>query len=458
MGYLVLFCTISAVVGATIVHWRYGLFTITKISVIQVMFISHLLVQMVPSIVLAIDPSNSEAFTYAIYCALSAVLIPMGAALADVTLRGRKHGEFYITPVRNDLEFRKRFARFFIAYMLGCLLIFISYIVRVPSFPIRELLFGINDILGYQESRRSASTLGYAYGVALRFLMPILFLLGIMSRRYFTSRPLRSVGVLAVVVAITYNAWPGSKTPVATLFLMATILIVVRSSEASRLQTTEGSLPVVREQGKSQKRKVRLAIAISLAAILYPVGMFMLLPAGQLGLGYVFESVLLRIFFKPAENTYMAFELFKNENYTYFADIYRLSQLFDFKHISLSEEVASFRGLSGITNAPPASIGNFFAQGGGVVVIIGVIVAGFLFRMSEIVLRQQMIKTPLTIALYVALIFGAFRFSWGNFYNLIFSELFVPMACISVLWLISGRPLPWVASSVRSDRDSYVHE
>lgn len=427
------------VISATVLHWRYGLFTITKLNVLQVLFLSHILVQLIPSFIIAMNEEKTAAETYFLYCALATALIPLGGVLADGLLQVRGKTEFYRVSIPHDLSNRKRFANFFLVYLALCILIFLIYVSQARAIPIYDLIFGLHDVLGHQQARRDATSSGLLFGIALRFFMPLLFLIGVISRNYFVNRSLRAAAILAVLVALTYNAWPGSKTPVATLFLMAVFCLLLRTSEEIRGLTPELHMIAVKRQRKSRKRTFRVAIAFSMMVVSYPIFVFMFLPVGQLGIGFILESVFLRIFFKPAESTYAAFELFQNGGYTYFADISRLASLLNIQHVPLSQDIAVFRGLGEFTNAPPAAIGNFYAQGGGLVVVFGVTIASFTFKLTENIYRQMAQKTVLTLALYAILLFGAFRFSWANFHTMIMSEIFMPMVFIWLLWTLFGK-------------------
>lgn len=439
-----------AFVSSTVLHWRYGLFTITKLNVLQVLFLSHILAQLIPSFIIAMNEEGSAAETYFLYCSIATALIPLGGVLADGLLKVRGKTEFYRVPIPNDLSSRKRFANFFLVYLAFCILILLMYVAQAPTMPIYDLIFGLTDVLEHQQERREASSLGLLFGIALRFFMPVLFLIGLTSRSYFVNRSLRAAAILAVLVALTYNAWPGSKTPIATLFLMAVFCLLLRTSEEIRGLPPEQHMLAVKRQRKSRKRTFRVAIVFSMLVVLYPIGVFLFLPAGQLGIGFILESVFLRIFFKPAENTYAAFEMFRNGGYTYFADISKLAKFLNMQHVPLNQDVAVFRGLGEFTNAPPASIGNFYAQGGGFVVVLGVTLASFIFKLTENILRQLAKKTVLTLALYAILLFGAFRFSWANFHNMIMSEIFMPMVFIWLLWSILGKSTSFRTASRRT--------
>lgn len=435
MSLLILFSVVMSIVGIAIMHKRHSIFRLRQPNVLQVMFLSHLLAQLIPAVIIALDPYNRNGPVFLFYCSLATVLIPVGGIIADWFVTPRPRAAFYRQPLSGDPQTLAHFKVFFHVYFLLCLAIFGAYVVQVPTIPVYDLLFGTGDILGLQHARREAVTQGRIFGMAVRAFMPILFILGLVALRYLPKGSLtRILAPAAMILALLYNAWPGNKTPVATLFVMAVFVLLIRSSE---------EIPGLsaRQRAAADKRRKRLvwiAIIMALFAIAYPIVVFYQLPAGKLGFGYVMESVFTRIFFKPAENTYAAFELFRYGGYTYFADIDAIAALFGWQFVELSKEIAIYRGLGGFTNAPPAAIGNFYAQGGGIVVVAGVVFAAMLFRLTEHVLRRQRAKTPLSLAFYAILIFSAFRFSWGNFHTMLLSETFLPMAFVALVWFLAG--------------------
>ena len=252
-----------------------------------------------------------------------------------------------------------------------------------------------------------------------------------MSLSIYKPASMKAICLAGVIIAFLYNAWPGSKTPVATLFLLITVILVLRSRELPAgiyLKNDQAGMKRIwRKKSKGLKFGI---IGTFIFVIGYPFLIFIFLPAGQNGIGYIFESIFTRIFLKPAENTYVAFEVYNIGNYTKFGDIRIIADIFDINYVHLSMEVAIHRGLGEFTNSPPATIGRFYAQGGMLVVALMGAFSGFLFRYCENILLNTQYKTPLTLAVYAVVIFGAFRYSWGNFYSLLYSELFIPIFII----------------------------
>jgi hypothetical protein len=187
---------------------------------------------------------------------------------------------------------------------------------------------------------------------------------------------------------------------------------------------------------KNAKRKFSVFIILSFSvALTYPLLIFSKLPVASQGLGYLIKHVFLRIFYKPAINSHAAFEVFPNlMNFTYFHDISLYAKVFDFVYIPMSSLIASYRGMTEMTQSPPAAVGNFYAQGGWVVIIGGVLLASVIFRCTEYLILTINRKTVLQVSLYSLLIYAAFRFSWANFHTILFTESIMPLVLTYFVW------------------------
>lgn len=415
--------------ASTIMLHRYRLLSLSRINVIQVMFMTHIFAQFIPATIFATDGTEIGA-RFLMHNAAAAFLIVVGAVVADLIFKKENAG-FYATPLTEAPQLRRNYSAFFLIFFCGCFAIFIVYVLRAPSIPAYDLLFSSNiDFAEHAAARREVSTMGTIFGIAQRFLMPLLFLLCLIGTQYFRSRSLRTIAWCGLIMALLYQAWPGSKTPVAALFMTAGFLILLRKSEAlSQPVKIKNNLSKTSRIKKSKRGNyIKLALFISIT-ILYPVFIYMNKPVGQFGLIFVIEQVFSRIFFKPAENAYASYIYFSSRDFTYFKDISALSYIIGQDFQNLSQTIAVFRGFGNFTNSPPPAIGTFYAQGGATVVMLGVPFASFMFRSYEH-LCLRLVKTPLSIALYVLLIYGSFRFSWANFHTLLFTELFFPLTIL----------------------------
>lgn len=424
MSFEILFSLVFIAAGSFLALSRFHLFSLKSLNAIQVMFVSHVLTQIIPAMLLTFDKTLPEAQTFLLYNTIAAILIPLGGLSADLFFPKGSISKFYRRPIANTLSDRKIFLRFFLVYFGFCAFIFVAYVSKAPAMPLANLVSGASDYSAHALARREATSQGLIYGIALRFFMPFLFVLSVIGFSYFKTRSTRLFLFAAASMALLYNAWPGSKVPVAILFLLTLTVISISSGERA------SSVRSPAEVAKARRKRRRFMLFMILGLIGYPFVIYLFTPIGRLGFQFILEQIFARIFFKPALNSYYAFEMFSDQVYTHFSDVKKWAALTGQEYFPLSTEISYYKGYDVFSNSPPAAIGNFYAQGGPTVVVVGVLVAAFMFRFAENIFRLSAIKTPVTITCMGFLVYGAFRFSWANFHTLIMSELFVPMAFV----------------------------
>ena len=402
-------------------------------NVLQVMFWTHVLAQFIPSLILAHEVNTESSRTFVTNAAIASLMIPIGGQLANLFGTNKNKNSIYTMPLDNSHHQQIASKKFHILLLSFCGIVFVTYVLRAPFIPLLELFSDSADFVVHNLERREASSLGLIYGISLRFFMPLLFILSVVSYSYYRSISLKYLILIGVMMSLLYNAWPGSKTPVAMLFILVFFTQLIRKNS-----------PSISNRKKRQKRngspsikfvKKYLLLLVILGFVLgYPLLIYMVKPVGQLGFAHVFEQVVLRIFLKPAENNFAAYELFSYTAFTQFADIRFIAEFLGLSPISLSKEIAVFRGFGDFTNSPPTAIGTFYAQGGDTVVYLGFLFASFIYKFAENLIRGNASITPFVISIYSILMFAAFRFSWANFHTLLFTEIFGPMLLVSIVW------------------------
>src|SRR5690606_3349974 len=105
---------------------------------------------------------------------------------------------------------------------------------------------------------------------------------------------------------------------------------------------------------------------------------------------------------------------------------------------SLSEEVGYYKYLQ-VMNAPPPSVSSFYAMAGWPLVVLGTLWASFLFRAGEIFLLTRPKRTVVEVALFVMLLYAAFRFSWASFHSILGTEMMIPGVLVYGLWHLLQR-------------------
>lgn len=442
---------LSALILAFILMFLcFDLYHLFRVNVIVVMFVCHLLQQLLAATFMIFDHQLSASSEFFLACCVTSLLIPFGGLIGNIVMpvchsqrvnfRPANIGEADHTQRKNQLFFS-------ICFLLGMILLAI-YVNYNRSMPLYGLVSGGLDFEEAKLARREASPgrLGWIFGITLRFYMPFLFLFGLLGVTYFRSLGYKLLCVLSMVTAFVYNAWAMSKTAVAILFLLAVIVLLLRKNAVTLRKCNVRITSQQRRMAIGKTRRYSLAIILFVALTIgYPCFIFVFKPIYVHGLEYIlFQGVFLRVFLKPAINSYYVFEVFSHySEYTYFRDIKKLSDLLGWQYFDMSEYIAIYKGQGSFTNAPPTAIGNFYAQGGWPVLVFGVLFAAALFKVIENLFYRARVKTPVHLALYTMLLYAAFRFSWANFHTILMTECIVPLLITLMAWnIISKLSLP----------------
>jgi hypothetical protein len=412
------------------------------------MYFFHLIQQTGASIVFLSDPQYVFRGQFFLACSIAAVLIPIGGFLGSILLpvSPRQIVKFRCVPLDDSSYIYGRTTLFFLIYSSFCLFLFVSYIQNVGSSPLLGLITGrLNPLdAAFARAESGAGSVGLIYGIGLRFFMPFLFVVAFIGSNYFREFSLRILCLLMMVVAFLYNGWASDKTPVAMLFFLVMISLFLRHRQ-ERLFTPYALKSFRRLSHQFVKRKRGFYIAVVVSGVMlfaYPVFVFSLKPAGEQGLAYIILHVFLRIVWKPALTGYAAFDAFSTTySFTGFADIKKLADLVGWEYVDLSKLMAVYQGMPTSTNAntPPPAVGNFYAQGGWLVIVFGVLLASFVFKFTENIICRARVKTIVHQALYALLLFGAFRFSWASFHTILASEVIVPIMLVLGIWALVRR-------------------
>lgn len=394
---------------------------------------------MVPATIFVLADIGPVTTEFFLASGVTALLLPVGAIVADAVypVSSRQRSVFFLSRLNGRSGIKRATWVLYNTLLVCGLLLFAAYVYRAGSTPLIELLTGQLDGKEARIARAEAGVghAGYIFGIGLRFYMPMLFLLALLGFSIYRGFLRRGALGLGMVVAFLYCAWATDKTPVAALFLTAFMLVLIRLQEQPNIHTIKRSRHLHQPKRKYRRRLLAGGVLLVLLVFAYPVLIYMFKPVGQFGLDYAISSVFERVGYKPARNSYAAFEaIYSGWEHTYFRDISKLAWLFDWPYISLSTEIALYKGQSAYTNAPPTATGTFYAQGGWVVLCLGVFIAAGVFRCVENLLLRGRIKCAPNLALYALLMYGAFRFSQANFHTILFTETILPLLLLLGLW------------------------
>jgi hypothetical protein len=453
----------SGLVALALMLLFFGLARPFTPNVILVMFLFHVLQHVIPSLVMLRDPQALASSVYVTATLVTALLIPVGGMLGNLAVPTTQTDvrRFLREPLDVRTSTRRQVGLFFAGWVILSAVLLLLYVKAVPSSPLIGLLSGSLDPETAQLARRSALAggVGRIFGVGLRFVMPLTFILALIGVTYFKSAFTRLGCVVGLLIPLVYNAWSSQKDPVAMLFVLAAVIILLRREETV-IRFRMARL-VEKVRGRLRARRVRTVLALTIAVvpvIAYPLYVLQHTALSRYqDIGYMLEHVVVRrIFWLPASASYAAFEAFTfSWDYTKFMDIRGLALLTGGNYISLSSDIAVYVGFSSFVNFPPSAIGNLYAQGGWLVLIAGVVLGAALFKAIENIIVRHRTKSPPVLALYALLLYGAFRFSWTSLHTIWMTETIMPLF-ITLLGWTALRAL-WSSLDLNAGQSSFIN-
>jgi len=411
-------------------------------TILGIAYLSFILMHYIPSLFFLADSSMTESANYLWACTLALLTMSVGGAYVNlITQFKSKYISIYYRKLVKTIPTKKDIV-FVFAFGILCGLISIIYITDVSVYPLYLLLAGKVSTLTVNAMRREVqgsnmgSSFWYIYGIARVFLMPLLFTLIIALWSKFKGFCQKSFALLLLITVFIYNSWSAAKTPIAMLFLNASIaeLIYLSNSKIIKFKNT-----II-----LNRKTVKILIGIALSffvMVSYPIFIFKFKDFGadKDVLHIFYEGVLKRIMFKPAFLAYFQFEMFPDLfEFTYFSDIQKLASLFDIEYVDLSSLTAE-TAFDADSNAPPAAVGNFYAQAGWTMVVVGFFLIGFLLQGIQVWVIQYAPKSPITVAILAILCYGSFRLSMASFHTVFLSEAIIPSIIFIVLWKLYRR-------------------
>ena len=400
-------------------------------GVVTMTFLCMSLLNLPGSLTLLFTPDKYKAIPFWWANILCILFIVLGALFVSIVTKQRKN-EFknfifdcrYSTP-----SLRER--RFIVGFGLVCIGVFFLYLTQVRSWPFLHLFKGTDHYTLLQMRISSFgpkmnSPFWYIFGIFRTFFMPLMFLLIILFWKNFkTSQKVISLVVLAVI--FLYQSWSSAKTPIAMLFLLLLFAF---------LMNTSAFLSLKKRLFKDKVKRTLVILAILFVALGYPTLVYSLKTFGQnQSLYYVLvEGVFHRIFYVPIEGSYLAFTIFPERvDFTHFRDISKLATVMGWEPINLSELVAIL--VYGFAfNSPPSTIGNFWAQGGWTVVVLGSFVAGITLQGIQVSLIRMIRRDTVGLALILYLYYSAYRLCMTSFHGMLMSEGVLLVLLFAVVW------------------------
>ena len=402
-------------------------------TALGVYYIGHLSMQFIPALFLLQDPQLPASSKYLWACVLTAILIPVSGIIGSFLYNNSAVSADQVRWSRfNNMSEARAAKQFVVILGIVASLILVSFIRHSSSAPVLHLFQQTHETRELNQLRRYVldesipGAYQYLYGFTQVCLMPFLFLVAFTLWRHLRSVRFRVFLLYCMGVAMVYNSYASRKTPIAMMFVLAFIAYWINRDPSS-----------VRGHRPLQFRRVFVLTFTLLCAVGYPILVFKFKAFGESKTVWeiLVHGVLTRIFTKPAFNTYMAFEVFPDrEAFTAMMDINKLATLFGKEFVPLSHVIAFYKGQEWFVNAPPASVGNFYALAGWLGVVVGTILATVILKAFQGALASCQRWTVMHTVIYTFLLYGAFRINFANFHTVFMTEVFVPICFFWMFW------------------------
>jgi len=399
-------------------------------------YVFHIVMHLSPSLYFLLTPGYNYAHRYFWACIITCFLIPLGGLLAYFVLAPYfRNVQAYNSLPLDSSGVTLRRCKYFV-YCCGFLAtaLVIVYAKTQPAYPFKAMLLGMLSNSEIVKLRLQSSR-GFLYGPTLLFFMPFVFGSSFAMWRFLRSFASRLLLLLFMGMAFFYASYTSRKTPVVLLFLVCFIIHAFR----------RGMRPSHQEQKvrNFSRRHWVAAVLLAVMVFAYPIFVFKFKPFGkEESVTYILlRGILARIFLTPATNSYYAFEVFpEKHDFTYFTDLYRVCKLFGLKYIDLSQFISLYKGQPEYNDAPPTSIGNFYAQLGWPGLVLQTLFTAFMFQFLQVYFTAKKRKTPLHEPIYALLLYASFRVNFADLSTVLLSEIVIPsLPFIFLVNLLSRR-------------------
>jgi hypothetical protein len=404
---------------------------------LSVLFVGFVVTQYVPAILFFDNPQLPHAISVQFMglVVASAVAMTLGAVVGSAVTR--------LTPTEVRASYQafasSRMtaddARFVTGYGLIATVFVAIYVMVAPVWPLLGLLTGTRSTTQVNGDRSRILGPGLhipiwpLFDYARSILIPILFLLSLfMFRASPKGSRKRVLAVAFVGVALLFNSYAASKTSVVELFAIVALAALIYAKGPSQT-------PAARARRRRWTRRVVASCALLIVA--YPAFIYsqkafgVNRPVGSI----VQQGEINRVIGTPAYLSYGQLQLFPDLfPYTHFRDIQLLSKVLGRPYVDLSKLTAVNIRHDSLSQAPPAAIGSFWAEGGRNVVWVGFFVIGFGVQLLQAWCARRLPRDPLSIAFVAALCWVVFRLNMTNAHGVLLSEGVVPVLVVAWIW------------------------
>jgi hypothetical protein len=432
--------------------WQFDALKVFEPRLVMGFYYVHIAAHLAPSIYFLFDPTKPASYRYFWACVLTSLLIPLGGLLGRLILpvSERMVTRYFRAPVDVSPGVIRTGRWFVVGMAVLGLILLVTYIRKAPHYPLKEMIIAqvASEELAVMRRQSMGQDIGYLYTVGRAFFMPFLFVATLAMWRYEPHRMMKLLYLGVFLMVMVYNSYSSAKTPVVVLFVMGFCLFFQRRIIPAETRRSEAA-------GKPRRRRAASFVALAMTVIIavgYPLFIWQYKPLGQNHPIWevLVTGVLHRIVLRPAINSYNAYEVFPHvRDYTYFGDVQKLAAVTGAQSVNLSQLIAAYKEGQAVkivvkgtqsTNSPPTSVGTFYAQGGWLVLVLGMLLAAMMLQVFQNIFVASHLKTPIHQAMFGVLMYSAgLRLNMSEFHSVLLSEAFVPITLFLTIYTIVWR-------------------
>lgn len=385
-GFLFFNSAIILIISTYIMHKIASIFNFTKMKLIGYFWYTYLIMIYIPSIVIYFEKVSPYRDTYIFAVQSVFITIPVGAFIANKILlfHETEAEEFYrSSPTVHDTpSLRKRFCWLFIL-AIGFTIIYMIELKTLPLWEVikRPNIYDLAIKLRVESFLHLKSKLIYVYSWLRSFLYPFLIIYSLGNYLLIRRKFWKQMFIASLLMGIFNNSITLEKLPVAAIFIMLGLFYLFY-----------------------RKWKVNTLFLIFLPVVILAGPILILtivMPKQHVILQKIFQSIIARGFYVPAEVLYLYFEIFPAKiDFLSGASIKTLSTLLGKDFFNVPEFVFRYWFNVPFTrgHANAAFIGNMYANWGTTGVLVIGLIAGFIFQLLQIFIYRQK-KSILTLSL-----------------------------------------------------------
>ncbi len=430
---------ISFLVSACLMQRLIAAFTISRMTIPSVFYLTYLIMIFFPSFWVFVDHPGPYREAYLIAVISVLLTVPLGIFHANKMLAfTRKETDLYFTaPVIDSYNVQRMFHVHVVLVILA-LLVFVAYMIDTPVLPIVQLIKNPGETLALtmarEESfkmldpRHGGTKMFYAYLFLRTLLFPVLVLTTL--GYYLFTRQTKWLALFTVVAltASFYAVSSLSRAPMAAI-IMRTFFFLFLFSRA-----------------RLSKRAMMIA---GLLMATFPILVTTFAYSSEYTLLDGILAVGVRLTYTPAEDLYYYFEIFPTvHDYLYGHTLVKpILKFLGEEYFYIENFVALYISPGGVqsAHANAAFVSNLHADFGFAGVLVGGFIVGFFIQALHVYLARQE-KNVLNIATAAFIVYAIWVLNFGSITSVLIVNGVLPVFALvfairAFSWMLA--PYDW---------------